>query len=69
MMIEDNLMLKQEMFRKHNSPSKLHIKIPGIYMTYTKYMHGICHTYLPSPLEPIENVALNSGRPHRFGLV
>jgi hypothetical protein len=43
--IEDNLMLKQEMFRKHNYPSKLHIKMPGIYMTYTKYMHGICHTY------------------------
>ncbi len=46
-MIEDNLILKQEMFSKREAWSSFNFisKIPGIYMTYTKYMHGICHAY------------------------
>ena len=38
-------MLKEGMIEKRNYPSNLHFKIPCIYMAYTKYMHGICHTY------------------------
>jgi hypothetical protein len=48
--------------------------IPGIYRLseYTWYIHGIYRLYTSSGFQmfqkPIENVALNSGRPHRFGL-
>jgi hypothetical protein len=46
-MIEDNLMLKQEMFRQGSVILLQNFisKIPGIYIKYTQYMHGICHTY------------------------
>ncbi len=40
-MVEDNIMLKPEMYKNLQNyvPS-----IPGIYMTYTMYMHCICVT-------------------------